>query len=65
MKNTGQVISLQQQKQIDFERDIVPKGKCEGTANPTWGDIFESSKLKARTSLLPRFSEKRRSSFEL
>ena len=31
------------------------------TANPTWGDIFESSKLKARTSLLPRFSEKRRS----
>jgi len=36
-----------------------------GTANPTWGDIFESSKLKARTSLLPRFSEKRRWSFEL
>ena len=36
-----------------------------GTANPTWGDIFESSKLKARTSLLPRFNEKRRSSFEL
>jgi len=35
------------------------------TANPTWGDIFESSKLKARTSLLPRCSEKRRSSFEL
>ena len=35
------------------------------TANPTWGVIFESSKLKARTSLLPRFSEKRRSSFEL
>jgi len=35
------------------------------TANPTWGDIFESSKLKARTSLLPRFNEKRRSSFEL
>jgi len=31
------------------------------TANPTWGDIFESSKL----NLLPRFSEKRRSSFEL
>jgi len=37
----------------------------DGTANPTWGDIFESSKLKARTSLLPCFSEKRRSSFEL
>ena len=36
-----------------------------GTANPTWGDIFESSKLKARTSLLPRFDEKRRSSVEL
>jgi len=35
------------------------------TANPTWGDIFESSKLKARTSLLPRFNGKRRSSFEL
>ena len=35
------------------------------TANPTWGDIFESSKLKARTSLLQRFSEKRHSSFEL
>ena len=36
-----------------------------GTANPTWGDIFESSKLKAITSLLPRFSGKRPSSFEL
>ena len=35
------------------------------TANPTWGDIFESSKLKARSSFLPRFSEMRRSSFEL
>jgi len=35
------------------------------TANPTWGDIFESSKLKARTSLLPHFTEKRLSSFEL
>jgi len=33
------------------------------TASPTWGDIFESSKLKARTSLLPQLSEKRRSSF--
>ena len=29
------------------------------------GCHFESSKLKAQTSLLPRFSEKRRSSFEL
>ena len=38
---------------------------CRYTVNPTWGDIFESSKLKARTSLLPRFSEKTRSSFEL
>jgi len=37
----------------------------DGTANPTWGDIFESSKLKARRPLLPRFSEKRLSSFEL
>ena len=27
--------------------------------------LFQSSKLKARTSLLPRFSETRRSSFEL
>jgi len=35
------------------------------TANPSWDDIFESSKLKARTSLLPRFNGKRRSSFEL
>jgi len=26
----------------------------DGTANPTWGDIFESSKLKARPSLLPK-----------
>ena len=37
----------------------------ENTANPTWGDIFESSKLKARKSLLQCFSEKRLSSFEL
>jgi len=37
------------------------------TANPTWGDIFESSKLKARTSLLPRLKERdvRALSFEL
>jgi len=35
------------------------------TANPTWGVIFESSKLKAQTSLLSHFNEKRRSSFEL
>ena len=34
-------------------------------ANPTWGDIFETSKLEAQTSLLPRFSEKRRWSLEL
>jgi len=38
---------------------------------PTWGDTFEccfkaqSSTLKARTFFLPRFSEKRRLSFEL
>ena len=38
---------------------------CQSTANPTWGDIFESSKHIARTSLLPIFSERRRSSFEL
>ena len=38
---------------------------ANGKANPTWGVIFGSSKLKARTSLLPRFREKRRSSFEL
>jgi len=42
-----------------------PKKKTYITANPTWGDLFENSELKARTSLLPRFSEKRRSSFEL
>jgi len=35
------------------------------TANPTWGDIFESSKLKARTSLLTCFNEKRPWNFEL
>jgi len=39
------------------------------TANPTWGDIFErffqSSKLKARTSLFTETWQKRRSSFEL
>ena len=37
------------------------------TANPTCGDIFESSKLKARTSLLPRFIKRdvRALSFEL
>jgi len=39
--------------------------ECGSTANPTWVDIFERSKLKARTSLLPRFSVKRRSNFEL
>ena len=35
------------------------------TANSTWGIIFESSSLKAWTSLLPRFSAKRYSSFKL
>jgi len=51
--------------------------KCTHIHNPTCGEIFrshlgwhfrmlfQSSKLKARTSLLPRFSEKRRSRFEL
>jgi len=32
----------------------ILRSKC--TANPIWGDIFESSQLKARTSLLPRLS---------
>jgi len=36
------------------------------TADPTWGDIFEccfkAQSSKARTSLLPHFNEKRRSS---
>ena len=53
---------------VDLNSDLYRLcGSLQGpdTANPTWGDIFESSKLKARTSLLPRFSEKRRSSFEL
>jgi len=36
-----------------------------GTANPTWGDIFESSNLKVRRALLPRFGEKRHSNFKL
>jgi len=37
------------------------------TADPIWHFrmLFQSSKLRARTSLLPRFSEKRRSSFRL
>jgi len=35
------------------------------TANLNWDDIFESLKLKARTSLLPHFIRKRHSSFEL
>jgi len=39
------------------------------TAYPTWQwhfrKLFQSSKIKVRTSLLPRFSEKRLSSFEL
>ena len=34
------------------------------TVNPTWGDIFERLKFKTWRSLLPRFSEKRHSSFE-
>ena len=46
-----------------FRHGIFSKEIC--TANPTWGDIFESSKLKARKSLLPHFSEKRRSGCEL
>jgi len=46
-------------------REKIEKKRKNNTANPTYGDIFESSKLKAQTSLLPCFSEKRRSSFEL
>jgi len=37
----------------------------EASQYHTWDDIFESSKLKDRTSLLPRFSEKTHLSFEL
>ena len=44
---------------------LIHQAHASATPNPTWGDIFESSKLKARTSLLARFSENRRSSFEL
>jgi len=36
-----------------------------GMAGPTWGVIFEGSRLKVRTSLLPCFGEKGRSNFEL
>ena len=36
-----------------------------GTPGPTWGVIFEGSRLKARTSFLQRFGEKGRASFEL
>ena len=49
---------------IYIHRPAIVK-TSDTTANPTWGVIFESSKLEARTSLLPRFDEKRRSSFEL
>ena len=54
--------------------DDVHVSRC--TADRTWGDnwltidwqfrmLFQSSKLKAPTTLLPRFNEKRISSFEL
>jgi len=43
----------------------TPRHKSWATANSTWGVSFEISRLKAWTSLLPRFSEKRPSSFEL
>ena len=49
-------------RKMTWHPTSLPK-RC--TPHPSWGDIFESSKLKARTSLLPRCSEKRRSSFEL
>ena len=45
--------------------NVCTRNQCTANLNPTWGDIFESSKLTARTSHLPRFNEKRRSSFEL
>ena len=44
---------------------ILISRKCRTMTNPTWGDIFKSSKLKERTSFLPCFNEKKRSSFEL
>ena len=55
---------------LEMERHSLHSYPCPtdaqiGKANPTWGDIFESSQLKARTSLLSCFSEKRRLSFEL
>ena len=57
---------IQVPKKSFFDTWFLKKSSLTfGTANPTWGDIFENSKLKARTSLLPHFSEKRRSSFEL
>jgi len=47
--------------------DPIEKSIC--TANPTWGEIFEklfqSSKLKARTSVFTEMWQKKRSSFEL
>jgi len=52
---------------VSFESEQSSVYTCEHvyTANPTWGDFFESSNFKAQKSLLPRFSDKRRSSFEL
>ena len=50
---------------LSYPLSVFNKNSTLNTANPTYGDIFESSKLKAQTSLLPCFSEKRRSSFEL
>jgi len=53
------------ESRVGFLIHLTCQELASNTANPTWGDIFESSKLKARTALLPRVREKRRSSFEL
>jgi len=66
MQKDNQKKTLKTQVGTVTQKDnIAKKTLTTPVGTVIWGDIFESSKLKARTFLLPRFSEKRRSSFEL
>jgi len=69
-KNSSQsfLASSLRESPCDF-RNLVILHLSQPIPLLAWGDFFEccfeqSSKLKARTSLLPVFSEKRRSSFK-